>query len=78
LLCTRPYDWLLDRVVPVAEAFARVTRDGTRADVYSYWVSAHGQGGPMLSVPQMRQLAMLGLECIYDVYFEGDDKNHAE
>jgi len=84
LLCTkglvdskdtrRHIDWLLDRVFPVASAFARVTKDGTLSDVYSFWVSARGQGGPMLSPSQMQRLATLGVECMYDVYFRGNDE----
>jgi len=31
----------------------------------------------MLSVHQMHRLAMLGLECMYDVYFRGDAEDDA-
>jgi len=54
LLCTkglvdskdtrRHIDWLLDKIIPKADAFARITRGGSRSDIFSYWVSAHGQG----------------------------------
>jgi hypothetical protein len=87
LLCTdglvdskdtrRHIDWLLDKVLPVAPAFARVTKGGTLADVFAFWVSAHGQGGPILSPWQMQRLALLGLECVYDVYYRGDDQDEA-
>jgi hypothetical protein len=87
LLCTdglveskdtrRHIDWLLDKVLPVAPAFARVTKGGTLADVFSFWVSARGQGGPMLSPWQMERLALLGLECIYDVYYRDNEEDEA-
>ena len=87
LLCTethvtsrdtrRHVDWLLDRVEPVLESFATLTRRGAESDVYSFWVSSRGQGGPLLSPCQMQRLATLGLECSYDVYFESDDDDDA-
>ncbi|HEX2672673.1 MAG TPA: DUF4279 domain-containing protein, partial [Polyangiaceae bacterium] len=56
LLCTdglvssrdtrRHIDWLLDNIGPKAEAFGRITNGGSRSDIYSFWVSARGQGGP--------------------------------
>jgi Domain of unknown function (DUF4279) len=73
----RHIDWLLDKVCPAALAFARVTKHGANSDVFSFWSSARGQGGPMLSVAQMQRLATLGLECIWDVYYRGDDEDDA-
>jgi hypothetical protein len=73
----RHIDWLLDKITPKADAFARITRGGSRSDIYSFWVSAHGQGGPTLSIHQMHRLVMLGLECTYDVYFASDGEDEA-
>lgn len=73
----RHIDWLLDEIWPVAAEFARITNGGRQADIYSFWVSARGQGGPILSATQMRRLSFLGLECSYDVYFGGDDEASA-
>ena len=41
---------------------------GAAADIFCYWESSNGQGGPALSPPQMGTLAELGLELSYDIY----------
>ena len=71
----RHLDWLLDLVERNSEAFASLVSRGVSADIYSYWVSAHGQGGPILSPPQLARLARFGLECSYDIYFGGDPED---
>ncbi len=83
LLCTkgvvasrgtrRHIDWLLDQLEPAAENLRLLTARGVQADVYSFWESAQGQGGPSLSVAQMSRLVRFGLECAYDVYFASDE-----
>ena len=68
----RHLDWLLDLIERNSGALASLQSRGVSADIYSYWVSAHGQGGPILSPPQLARLARFGLECSYDIYFGGD------
>ena len=44
-------------------------RDGARISVSCFWTSAHGHGGPIVGVTQMKALAELGLDLELDVYF---------
>ena len=37
-------------------------------DIFCYWLSASGQGGPTLSPDLMRRLAEAELEIGFDVY----------
>ena len=62
-------DWLLDRLEPAREGHAQLVGEGVVFDLFSYWESAKGHGGPMLEPSQMRRLAELGLVCGWDVYF---------
>ena len=71
----RHLDWLLDLVESNSGAFTSLLSRGISADIYSYWVSAHGQGGPILSPPQLARLARYGLECSYDIYFGGESED---
>jgi PemK-like, MazF-like toxin of type II toxin-antitoxin system/Domain of unknown function (DUF4279) len=49
----RHLDWLLDLLEPNSGAFASLLSRGVSADIYSYWVSACGLGGPILSPLQL-------------------------
>jgi hypothetical protein len=62
-------DWLLGIVVPRADAVRSLQSNGCRMDVFCFWVSASGHGGPSVRPTQMRELAELGLELSFDVYF---------
>jgi hypothetical protein len=64
----RHVDWLLDRLDPKAAVLARLGREGCAMDIFCYWCSAAGQGGPMLDPGQMGRLARLGLPILFDVY----------
>jgi hypothetical protein len=37
-------------------------------DVFCFWLSAQGQGGPILSPEIMKRFGELGLEVGFDVY----------
>ena len=65
----RHLDWLLDRLEPKAGALAELRSRGASADIFCYWLSATGHGGPTLSPSQSKRLAALDLECGFDVYF---------
>src|SRR5262245_50739220 len=65
----RHLDWLLDRLEPKAAALAELRSRGASVDVFCYWLSASGHGGPTLSPSQAKKLAALDLECGFDVYF---------
>lgn len=64
----RHLDWILDRLVGRDEALQRLRAEGCRMDVFCYWLSAEGHGGPMLSPSIMRRLAELDLTIGFDIY----------
>jgi hypothetical protein len=64
----RHLDWLLANISPVATALSELKAQAAKVDVFCYWLSAHGQGGPTFSPQQMKLLGELGLELGLDVY----------
>ena len=64
----RHIDWLLDQLIPAEAELHNLRAEGADANIFSYWVSARGHGGPMISPPQMEKLARLRLDCGWDVY----------
>lgn len=69
----RHIDWILDQLEPCSAAFENLISRGASVDIFSYWSSARGQGGPVLSPPQLARLARFRLECSYDIYFTEED-----
>jgi hypothetical protein len=69
-------DWLLDLVQPAGVVLAYMREEGIRQDVFCYWASEEGHGGPELGVPQMARLAALGLPIGFDVYGTGPADRH--
>ena len=67
----RHIDWLLERLLPVSAELTGLRRDGVAMDIFCYWVSRDGHGGPTLSPRQMRDLVTLELDCDWDVYWGG-------
>jgi Domain of unknown function (DUF4279) len=65
----RHVDWLLDAIEPKAEAFTALIGAGAMADIFCYWESRSGHGGPDLSPRQMARLVRLNLSLGLDVYF---------
>ena len=65
----RHVDWLLERLEAKRETILRLPLDGYALDVFCFWCSASGQGGPQLDVMQMRRLADLGIPIRFDIYF---------
>jgi hypothetical protein len=68
-LCCKPsrdahrhLDWLLDRLAGKENALCELIDQGCFAYMALFWQSAHGHGGPTLSLKQLSQLAKLGLE----------------
>jgi hypothetical protein len=66
-------DWLLEQVGTKRSAFEQLKAQGCRMVISSYWLSAHGHGGPMVEPEAMRRLADLGVQIAFDVYFLGED-----
>src|SRR5262245_898960 len=65
----RHIDWLLDRLAGKTEALREA---GCRIDIFCYWLSAQGHGGPTLYPATLKQLGELGIEVGFDVYLGGD------
>lgn len=65
-------DWLLAQLAPKADTIRALQAEGCRMDISCYWLSKCGHGGPSVTPNQMEQLARLGVELWFDVYFEGE------
>jgi hypothetical protein len=65
----RHVDWLLERIVDKrAELSSLQSEPGVWMDVFCYWRSTQGHGGPALSPKQMKTLADLNLTIGFDCY----------
>jgi hypothetical protein len=67
----RHIDWILERVQPCASGLRQLQEMGAATDVFCYWLSRFGHGGPALSPQQTGLLAKLRLDRGFDVYFGG-------
>ena len=65
---SRHIDWLLDQA-GAPEALLSLTGRGADADIFCFWESKSGHGGPEFSPRQMGRLSALGLPLGIDVYF---------
>jgi hypothetical protein len=61
--------WLLDRLEPKRDKLDSLQSSGYEVDIFCYWLSAAGHGGPSLDPQIMQRLADLGLSVSFDVYF---------
>jgi hypothetical protein len=59
----------LDQIEPHSETLKKLQAEGCQIDIFCYWRSAEGHGGPMLSPESMTRLGALGLEVGFDIYF---------
>jgi len=65
----RHVDWLLQRIFDRrTELLALQNQPGVWMDVFCYWRSKDGHGGPSLSPKQMKALAELNLTIGFDCY----------
>ncbi len=70
----RHLDWLLAQLGSRRDALLSFQETpGVRMSVNCAWYSRSGHGGPTLWPEQMRALAVLNLECSFDVYFLSDE-----
>lgn len=69
----RHIDWILDSVWEVRSELRVLLAGPCHGDIFCYWVSAAGHGGPTLSQYQMTRMSEIGLECSFDVYFHETD-----
>jgi len=71
----RHLDWLLALLRPARAALLELqSMRGVTMGIDCVWTSRSGHGGPTLWPEQMHEMAALGLECSFDVYFFGDDQ----
>lgn len=68
----RHIDWLLDQIEPVASAIDALISSGAKADIFCFWESNSGNGGPELSPAQMSRLCRLNLSVGWDVWFSSN------
>jgi Domain of unknown function (DUF4279) len=64
----RHLDWLAVKLVGKDGALKSLGAEGCRMDVFCYWLSAGGNGGPVLSPAIMKRFGKLGLEIGFDIY----------
>lgn len=61
--------YLLGRLLPRAAEVAAIVREyGAQADVFCFWASATGHGGPTISWRTMKQLGELNIDLGIDFY----------
>ncbi len=63
----RHLDWLLDSIDE--SGLIRLLQDSdAEADIFCFWESKGGQGGPIVSPLQMSRMSRLGLHLVLDIY----------
>lgn len=61
--------YLIAKLAPAAsEPLTRLIAEGSKVDVLCFWMSATGQGGPVLSPRILARVAELGAELSFDFY----------
>jgi hypothetical protein len=65
-------NWLFDQLEHRSGHLETLRQMGCRFDVWCYWLSKEGHGGPTLSVPQIEKLAHFRFELLFDIYFLGE------
>ena len=71
-------EWLLDQLEPVQPTIDMlVTGQHLEADVFCFWESATGQGGPMFSANFLERFARLHVDLGLDIYFVGSDETES-
>lgn len=65
----RHLDWILDQLAARRDAVWELVARGGRVDIFCYWASARGHGGPTISPAQSKKLAELEIAVLFDVYF---------
>ena len=61
-------DWLFEQLTPRRAELEALRQRGAALDIFCYWVSRDGHGGPALSPAQAARLVELNLEISYDIY----------
>ncbi|WP_264044067.1 DUF4279 domain-containing protein [Pectobacterium carotovorum] len=67
-------DWVIDKLSASHSGLRELqSTSGVQMTLRCVWLSAHGEGGPVLWPEQMRALADLDLECSLNIYFFPDE-----
>lgn len=69
----RHVDWILDKLTGKDETLKKLQAEGNRMDIFCFWLSADGHGGPMLSPAIMRRLGALEIPIGFDIYGPYED-----
>ena len=65
----RHIDWILASISKKNDAISSLRAGGLDIDISCIWISS-GQGGPVISPPQMSLLSALNIEIWWDIYFD--------
>ena len=60
--------WILDQIAESEDELQQLQNEGCDMQVFCYWLSASGHGGPELNHEIMRRLVSLRLDIEFDVY----------
>lgn len=60
--------WILDQLEPNKDALFRLQDSGYETNIFCYWISANGHGGPDLDRDFMERLVSLRLDLGFDIY----------
>lgn len=63
---------VIDKFRSKSQALRQLRDSGCKTELWNYWHST-GQGGPSLRTKTMQELVNLGLDIVWDIYF--DDQN---
>ena len=64
----RHVGWILDQLEERADQFLKLQDEGYETDLFCYWLSASGHGGPELDAELMQRLVSLRLPIGFDIY----------
>jgi hypothetical protein len=64
----RHVDWILTQLAGKEDQFLKLQDEGYETDIFCYWLSASGHGGPELDPELMQRLVSLRLIIGFDVY----------
>lgn len=72
--CRRHVDWIIDKIKNKKKAILQLQSEGVEMYISCFWESRSGNGGPIISPPQMTELSKLNIEVGWDVWFAGFDE----
>lgn len=70
----RHVDWLISKLANRENELKELRAMGVELDISCFWLST-GQGGPIISPTQMKELSRLDLEIWWDIYFDNGEDN---